>query len=128
MKCRPASTGGEACVVTRQPPEAGQPGETALDHPTAGQQHEPTLGLSQVDDFQLDAVRCCRLGDRLAGVARINPRQLDVVARHRLHLLRQRLDLVSFVLIGGRNDQGEQQAETVDRRMGFGTLTPFCPL
>ncbi len=44
----------QAFIVTRQPPEAGQPGETALDHPTAGQQHKPALGLSQVDDFQLD--------------------------------------------------------------------------
>lgn len=36
-------------IVAGEAAEARQPGGTALDHPTAGQQHEATFGLRQRD-------------------------------------------------------------------------------
>jgi len=37
-------------IITRQPPEAGDPGETALDHPTARHEQKPVLRLRPPDD------------------------------------------------------------------------------
>ena len=44
-------------VIFGQPAEPCCPGEGALYHPAAWQQHEAALGLLQLDDFQADALR-----------------------------------------------------------------------
>ena len=113
---------GQALIVASQPSEAGQPGETALNHPAAGQQDKAAFGAGQPDDFQVDAVSRCGVRHFLAGIALIDPGQFDVLARHRLHLPRQRLDLSALVLVGRRDHQREQQPQGIDRRMGLGSL------
>lgn len=46
---------GQAPIVADEPPEARQQGKTALDYPAEAQEHEPTLRLGQLAEFQLDA-------------------------------------------------------------------------
>lgn len=116
---------GQALIVASQPSEAGQPGKTALDHPATRQQHKAAFGAGQADDFPVDAVSRCGVRHVLAGIALIDPGYLDVLARHRLHLLRRRLDLSALVLVGGRDHQREQQPQGIDRRMGLGSLAAF---
>ena len=97
---RPCHSFGQALVVARQTAEAGQPGETTLDHPAFGQQHEATfraLGAGQRDDRQLGALRRSGLGGFLACVALVHPRQFDRLARHCLHPHRQLRDLGVFL-------------------------------
>ena len=43
---------GQAFIIARQPPEAGQPRKTAHDHPTTGQEHKAPFGLGQANHFQ----------------------------------------------------------------------------
>src|SRR5690349_19721813 len=65
-----------ALVIASQAPKAGRPGETALHHPSARQQHEAAFGLWQCDHLQAYALRCRRLSRFLTGVASIDVGQL----------------------------------------------------
>ena len=46
----------QALVVAGEASEAGHPGVGAFDDPTLGEQHEPALGLWELDDLQADTL------------------------------------------------------------------------
>lgn len=46
----------EALIIAGQATEARGPGETALHHPPAWQEHEAAFGLSVLNGFQLNAM------------------------------------------------------------------------
>src|SRR6266567_2091306 len=71
----------QALVVASQATKARHPGKTALDHPSAWQQDESTLGLGQFDDFQAYSVCLGRLGRLVAGVPLINESQVHALSR-----------------------------------------------
>lgn len=52
----------QSLAIAHQSAKARRPREGSLNHPSARQQYEATLGLSQLDHLQLDpmrAGRCC---------------------------------------------------------------------
>ncbi len=75
----------QTLIVTRQPPEAGGPGEPTLDHPPLGEQDEAAFGLGQLDDLQADAVGCSGVSRFRAGVALVDVGELDGLAGGLLH-------------------------------------------
>ena len=116
---------GHAFEIAAQTPEACQPGKAALDDLAPGQQHKALFRLKQLDHLQLDAV-CRRIAfGLLARVPGIGPGQFDRISRGLLHLLAQRIDLGSFLLIGRRYRQRNQVAQRIDRCMHFGATAPL---
>ena len=68
-QCNPTSVVGSRFIVTRKPSKSRQPNERSFDDPTAWEEYEAALGLGQLGDLQVDAVRL-GFGSRfLAGVA-----------------------------------------------------------
>lgn len=116
---------GQPFIVTRQPTTTCHPAERAVNDPAAWQQNEPFVRLGQLDDFQLDALRCGGLGGILARIALVNERYLDRLARYALHLFGQRTDVGAFLSVGGRDVQGQQVAQ---RMTAICVLLPFLCL
>src|SRR5262249_45564849 len=82
--------------------------ERALDHPAPRQQHKAVLGRGQFDDFQSDAVGGGILGSLLTSVALVDKRDLDRLTGHLLDLFGQFGYLCALLLIGRRDQQGQQ--------------------
>jgi hypothetical protein len=116
---------GQAFVITGQAPKATGPGKGAFDYPAARQHDEAVLGVRQLGDLELDAVRF-RCGRRsLARVALIDKGEFDAVAGRRLDGGCQRGDLIPFIGISRSHVQRQQGAERIDRKVNLGTLAPF---
>src|SRR5438067_2312896 len=112
----------QAFVVAGQPAEPCRPCEATLHYPPARQQHEPSLGIRQLDHFQPDALLLGSLSSLITCVALVYKRYFYRAACHLLHLLRQLLHLCSVPLTGCCNTQGQQVAEGVYRQMHFAPL------
>lgn len=70
---------GISLVILDKPSEPGGPREGSFDDPSTRQENEPTLGLRQFDDFELDAVPGRRLLSTFTGIALVDPGDLDAV-------------------------------------------------
>ena len=116
---------GQAFIVTHQAPKAGQPPETALDHPTPRQEHEAGLRSGELDNCQRDP----RLRRILRGlrprIAVIATGDLACCAGRRLDWCGERLDPRPIRLIGWGHRQGQEITERIDGPM---PLTPAPPL
>ncbi len=58
----------QAFVVACQPTKSCSPRKAALHYPASGQQHEPSLGIGQLDHLQLDAFPFGRFRHSLANL------------------------------------------------------------
>lgn len=102
-----------ALVVHDEAAALGDPGEAALDHPSAGQHLEAPLYLFLADDVDDHAESFFGPGDEAAGVPAVGPDETDTGVGG-MHLLAHRASPVS-VLDAGRGDHDrEQQACGVD--------------
>jgi len=128
QKMQPGEHGWQTLVIAGKPPEAGDPGEAALDDPAARQQDEAMHRFGQPDDLQLDTVCSSRCGGVVAGIALIDVGQGHRLARDRLHLRGQVLHLRPFLLVSRRDGHGQQLAQGVDRQMRLGTLALPVPV
>ncbi len=108
---------GVSLVVAGEATEAGDPGEGALDHSAARQQHEALPGFRQLDHLQLDAVRLRRLCGASAGGALVDVGQGDAVSCGFLHGPREAPDL-GTILGAGRGDVQRQQVAQRTLRPG----------
>lgn len=93
-----------------------------------GKQNEPVAALRALDHDQAHAPllrRRCRL---LCGVGRIGVVQLDGLACHLLHSLRQGAELLPLGGIGGCHGHCQQRAQGIDHRMDLGATHPRMPI
>ena len=71
--------------------------------PTTRQERKAAFGLRQLDDFQTHIVCCGRLCRLVPDLALIHKGDLDMLSRLCLHRLSQRTNLLTILLIGGRD-------------------------
>ncbi len=109
--------GGVSFIVLDQPSTSCGPCEGAFDRPPPGQQHEARPGLGQFDDFKGDAAFLCGFGHLLAGIALVDISERDILASGLLDGLSKATDLGAVIDIGGRDMQGRQMAQCIDRQM-----------
>lgn len=115
-------------VIARQPAKPRRPAEMAFHHPASGQQHDAALGLGQIDDHQLDAVRTGGRRRLRPGGAVIDEGHLDRVARFGPNRRRQVGDHRAIVGLDGRDQQGQHMAQRIDRDMGFAARALLGPV
>src|SRR5262245_909839 len=93
----------QTLIVTSKTTETSQPAETALNHPTTGQEDKPFAGSVQLDDFKLNAMCGGVSGRFVTGVTLVDKGNFDLVPCHSLYLLGELLDLGAVLLIGSRD-------------------------
>jgi site-specific DNA recombinase len=106
----------------------GQLRQDYLDHPASRQQHESALGLGVLDDFQADAVGLGVRRRLVAGVALVDEGQRDRLAGDLLDGLGQLGDLLSVLLIGRRDVQGQQVPEGVHGQVDLRAVPLLRPV
>jgi hypothetical protein len=119
---------GASLVVSRQPTEPHRPAERSLDHPAPRQEHEPTLGIRQLEDLPPDPVLGRRGGRIVAGVALVHKADLDRLPGHFLNRFGQHSDLLSVLLVGRCYVQRPQMTERIDRNVDLRALAPLVPV
>jgi hypothetical protein len=68
------------CIISDQPPDAGDPAERTLHHPTAWQQDEAFPGFRRFDDLLLDAMCVGRLLGCIADVTLLHKGYFDALS------------------------------------------------
>jgi hypothetical protein len=116
---------GKPLIVAGQTPKARHPGKGAFHHPAPGQQDKAMLGLWQLDDGQLDALGGRRLGRSVSSIGLVDKGHLHRLAGGLLHPLRQLAHLGAILLIGRRDQQGQQMPQRIDRHMHFAAFAPL---
>src|SRR5207237_4198260 len=109
-------------VVTRQPSKSSSPSETALYHPAPGQEYKPSLGVWQLDYFQLYAFPFGSLRCLFSRVASIYISQFNAVSSRFLHLLGQLLYVCPVLLVSRGYVQSQQVSQSVPRQMHLASL------
>jgi len=124
----PSQGRGKALVVARQTAEATHPRETPLDDPSLGQEHKAVAALRALDNDEAHPllVRCGRR--LLAGGGRIGVERRDRFARHFLHPLGHRADLLSRGGIGWGHRQRQERAHGIDHRLRLGAAHALLPV
>ncbi len=114
-----------ALIVTSQTTKTSRPSKTALHDPSARQQDKAAFGLWQFDDLQTYSVCLGRLCRLITRVSLIDERHLDMRARDFLDSRSQSAYLSPILLIGRRDQQGQQVAQRIHCRMHFAALAPL---
>jgi hypothetical protein len=91
-----------------------RPGNTALDHPAAGPQPEALLGLGQLHDFEVHAVRRGRRCWLVPGVTLIHKGDATRFARDGRHVFRQWRHLGPILHMSRGDRPGQQMPQSVD--------------
>ena len=87
-KMQPRNRFWQPLVVPCQPPELGHPRETALHHPSSGQQHKALFRFWQFHHLQLNALRRCILCCLFTRITLVYKGHFYILASDVLHLLR----------------------------------------
>lgn len=103
--------------VLRQPAAAAEPAERALHDPALGQYLEAVGRVRALDDLERNAGLGADIGRRggalVAAVGDCRGDRGMKVARH----LQERADGIAVLDIGGGDEETDQQAERIDRRV-----------
>src|ERR1700730_6540504 len=117
-----------ALIVASQATKPCRPGKTALHDPSAWQQDEAAFGLWQFDHLQAYSLLASSLSRLITGVALINKRQLDMVARHFLDSGSQFAHLSAILLIRRGDMQRQQIPQGINCQMHFAALAPLSSI
>lgn len=109
----------QAFIIASQTAETTGPGKATLYHPTLGQQDETLLGFGKFDYFQANSLLLSCLSGFFARVALIDISQLDSLPDRFLYRPGQLIDLCSLLLIGWRDQSGQQMPQRIDGKMDF---------
>ena len=115
-------------IVTGQASKPCDPGKGAFDDPAARQQHKAMFGLGEFDDFQLDSMRFGLLSRGVTGRALINEDQFHRLTSCLLHAACQLTHVGAVLLIGRRDQQGQQMAQRINGDMYLAAFAALGPV
>src|SRR5215210_7457789 len=114
--------GGQSFIVSGKSPETSSPGKGTLDHPSSWQKNKSPFGFLEFDYYQSDSLPGCFIGRFFTGVTLIDKSRLHALASNLLHVFDQIADLRPLLLVGWRDFQSQEMAQSIHRHMHFGTL------
>ena len=111
-------------VIFAQAPVAIEPPEGTLDHPALGNDHEPLDRVGALGNLQADRPVPPEFPDPVYEWSSIGPISPDMPQPRKL-VPQDRQDTfrpIAVLHIGGRDDDGQEQAEGIDQDMPLASL------